>query len=82
MDHQEIVKVGPSARGYDPATEEGVLLWATAVWTARYTGRVIFGQLWYPDPTLQQFFEAFNHVVDKATADFVCPLIVKEVVGG
>lgn len=39
-------------------TDLDITRWDAAVFTARVTGRVIFGQLWMPDPTLDDLLHA------------------------
>ena len=54
--------------------EHYVYLWTLAVYTAKVTGRVIFGQLWYPDPSTDDIFRASyeRHIADGINA--ACPL--------
>lgn len=57
---------------YDPTTEEGIWWWAYAVLTARITGRTIFGQLWFRDPTEADIMTALQDPVEQALRS--CPL--------
>ena len=45
-------------KAYNPRTIEGLDLHAFAVLTATRTGRVIFGQLWFRDPTFDDTMHA------------------------
>ena len=48
--------------------ERCVALWSLAVDTASVTGRVIFGQLWYPDPSVDDLLRASY---ERSIADYM-----------
>ena len=48
--------------------ERYVKLWSLAVDTAAVTGRIIFGQLWYPDPSINDLLRASH---ERSIADAI-----------